>query len=105
MSSTTDYEELSYDAGGNVTSRRNRANETTAFTYDALNRVTAKNLPGSEPDVTYAYDLLGRLTGAVQSGHTLSFTYDALGRQLTEEGPHGVTASTWDYGDSALGLR
>jgi YD repeat-containing protein len=85
-SNASDYEQLGYDAGGNVTSFRNRANETIAFTYDALGRVTFKNLPGSEPDVTYTYDLLGRMTGVSQTGTSLSFTYDALvfaNRRLT----------------------
>lgn len=66
------------------------------YTLDPLGRVTAKNLPGSEPDVTYAYDLLGRLTSASQTGHTLSFTYDALGRVFDQTGPLGTVASEWD---------
>jgi YD repeat-containing protein len=36
---------LAYDANGNVTSFRNRAGETISFTFDPLNRVTAKDLP------------------------------------------------------------
>jgi YD repeat-containing protein len=36
-----------------VTAFRNRAGESVAFTVDSLGRLTAKNLPGSEPDVTY----------------------------------------------------
>ena len=31
-------------------------------------------LEGTEPDVTYGYDLLGRMTSASYSGHALSFT-------------------------------
>jgi RHS repeat-associated protein len=95
-SNAADYEELGYDSGGNVVSRRNRAGETATYTFDALGRTTFKNLPGAEPDVTYAYDLLGRLTSASQTGHTLSFTYDALSRRLSETGPYGSVASTWD---------
>ena len=38
----SDYEQLGYDANGNVTSFRARANDTIAFTYDALNRQTLK---------------------------------------------------------------
>ncbi|HEX8514349.1 MAG TPA: hypothetical protein VF688_14735, partial [Allosphingosinicella sp.] len=95
-SNPADYEQAVHDSNGNVTSFRNRANETIAFTYDALNRMTFKNLPGSEPDATYTYDLLGRMTGASRAGHSLSFAYDALGRQLSETGPHGTVSSTWD---------
>ena len=75
---------------------RNRAGETASFTFDALNRTTLKDLPGSEPDVSFTYDLLGRMTGASRSGHALSFTYDALGRNLTQVGPHGTVTSAYD---------
>jgi RHS repeat-associated protein len=97
-SSTTDYEQLSFDANGNVTSRRLRDGNSIGLTYDALNRLIFKDLPGSEPDVTYSYDNLGRLTGASQTGNSLSFTYDALGRNLTQVGPQGTVTSTWDIG-------
>ena len=95
-SNSSDYEQLGYDANGNVTSRRLRDGTTIEFTFDALNRVTYKDLPGSELDVTYAYDLLNRTTSAATSSQTLSFTYDSLGRNLTEVGPHGTLTSTWD---------
>ncbi|HEX8379570.1 MAG TPA: RHS repeat domain-containing protein, partial [Allosphingosinicella sp.] len=63
---------------------------------DALSRLTYKDLPGSEPDVSHAYDLLGRPTSVSQSGHSLGFTYDALGRPLTQSGPQGAVTSTFD---------
>ncbi|MFL6846101.1 MAG: hypothetical protein ACJ8ER_14610 [Allosphingosinicella sp.] len=91
-----DFEHYGYDANGNVTSFTNRAGETIAFTFDALDRMTAKDLPGTEPDVAYTYDLLGRMTGASRTGHSLSFGYDALGRRLTETGPLGTMASEYD---------
>ena len=97
-SNAADYVESVRDSNGNVTSFRNRANESISFTYDALNRMTHKNLPGAEPDASYTYDLLGRMTGASQSGHALGFTFDALGRKLTETGPHGTVSTTWDIG-------
>jgi len=104
-SNSSDYEQPTYEntAGGTRTSGtvvafRNRAAESIAFTVDALGRVTAKDLPGSEPDVSYTYDLLGRMTGASQTGNSLSFTYDALGRNLTQVGPQGTVTSTWDIG-------
>lgn len=95
-SSTTDYELLTYDANGNVTDFRNRAAQTIAFTYDKLNRVTLKTLPGRELSVTYGYDNLGRLTTASQTGNALSLTYDALSRNLTQVGPQGTVSSDWD---------
>jgi len=95
-SSTTDYEQFTYDLNSNVTAFRNRAAQSTSFTYDNLDRATLKNLPGTEPDVTYAYDNLGRLTSASQTGNSLSFTYDALSRNLTQAGPNGTATLAYD---------
>ncbi|HEX8535334.1 MAG TPA: hypothetical protein VF662_14305 [Allosphingosinicella sp.] len=75
---------------------RNRANQTIGFSYDALGRPTLKDLPGTEPDVSYGYDLLGRTTSASHSGNSLSFSYDALGRSLTQAGPQGTASSQYD---------
>ena len=61
----SDYELLTYDPSSNVTQRRLRDGQLINFTYDNLNRVTLKDVPNivaGEFDVTYGYDLLGRLT-------------------------------------------
>lgn len=97
-SSTTDYEELGYDAGGNVTSRRLRDGNSIALSYDVLNRLTTRDLPGSEPTVTLGYDLLGRMTSASDGSHSLSFTFDALGRNLTQVSPLGTASAQFDAG-------
>jgi RHS repeat-associated protein len=93
---SSDYEQISYDANGNVTSRRLRDGNVIYLTLDNLNRLTLKDLPGSEPDVTYSYDNLDRLTSASQTGNSQSYTYDALGRKLTEVGQLGTATSTWN---------
>lgn len=96
-SSTTDYEQLlNYDANSNPGSRRLRDTSSIAFTYDNLDRVTLKDLPGAEPDVSYAYDNLGRLTTATQTGNNLTFGYDALSRKTSESGPLGTTSFGYD---------
>ena len=81
-SSTTDYEQLTLDANGNVTSRRLRDGQSIGYTIDALNRVTLKDLPGGELDVSYGYDLAGRMTSAVfpATNQGMGFSHDALGR-------------------------
>jgi RHS repeat-associated protein len=96
VSSSGDYEQWGYDPAGNVTSFRTRSGDVIVFTYDALGRMTFKDRPGTEPDVAYAFDLLGRLTGTSQTGLALGFTYDALGRTLTETSPLGTMTSAWD---------
>lgn len=102
-SSTTDYEQVLYDPNGNVTERRLRGyasdpSQKIVYAINNLNLPTLKNLPGSEPDVSYGYDLFGRLTSASQTGNALTLSYDALGRNLTQVGPLGTVTSTWDIG-------
>jgi RHS repeat-associated protein len=92
----SNYEQLTYDADGNVVSRRNRAGSLSSFTYDNLDRLTFKDRPGSEPDVSYGHDLLGRMTSASQSGISLTFGYDALSRQTSEAGPLATVTQDYD---------
>ncbi|MFA5965681.1 MAG: RHS repeat-associated core domain-containing protein [Sphingomonas sp.] len=95
-SSSTDYEQLSYDASGNVTSRRLRDGNSIGYAYDADGRLTYKDLPTGEYDVTYAYDLLGRVTSSSRTdGVTDTFAWDALGRMLSDAQAFGSMA--WQY--------
>lgn len=98
-SSISDYEQLTYDAASNVTSRRLRDETSINFQYDALGRMTVLGPPNPEPTVTYAYDNLNRLTSASKGGISSGFTYDALGRNLTQVGPQGTVTSEWDLAD------
>jgi RHS repeat-associated protein len=96
LANATDYEQLTYDAGSNVTGRRLRDGTTITYAYDNLNRLTAKTLPNGEPGATYAYDLLSRPTSAVQAGRTLTFAYDALSRNTSQAGPQGTVGYQYD---------
>lgn len=120
-SSGSDYEELSYDAAGNVTSRRLRNGHSLGFTYNALNRVTKKTVPdGCAPiqvgtcapaaatrDVDYVYDLAGRLTSATFSGTSEAVTaaYDALDRMTSTTTTMGGTSRTLGYQYNIAGNR
>ena len=99
-SNPADYEQLGYDANGNVISRRLRDGQVITYGYDALNRVVSK-APGGEASASYGYDLQGRLLSAVQAGQTLSFGYDALGRNTSQSGPLGAVS----FGYDAAGRR
>lgn len=101
-SNASDYEQLTYDAASNVTSRRLRDGTTIAYSYDDLGRLTTKDLPGSEPDVTYAYDLMGRATSVIQGGQTLSFVHNALGHLTSQTGPLGTIGYTYDAAGQRL---
>ncbi len=88
VSSTTDYEGLTYDAASNVTQRRLRDGNLIGFAYDNLNRPTFRDLPSlgaDDEDITYTYDNLGRLTLAAKNAlNRTIFAYDALGRRTGE---------------------
>jgi len=96
LSSSSDYEGTSYDAAGNVTQRRLRDGQVINMAYDDPGRLTAKDLPGSEPDVSYGYDVMGRMLSASQTGSALSFGYDALSRNTSQTGPMGTTNFSYD---------
>ncbi|AGH49274.1 YD repeat-containing protein [Sphingomonas sp. MM-1] len=96
-SSTTDYEQLGYDAGSNITSRRLRDGTSIAFSYDNLSRATSKDLPGTELDVSYAYDNLGRVTTATDTASNfVGAAYDALGRMTAQSSALGVFGMAYD---------
>jgi RHS repeat-associated protein len=110
-SSTTDYEQLTYDANSNVTSKRLRDGATIAFGIDNLNRVSSRTENGSlsrqygynlfgqltsaswagggSPE-TMSYDALGRLTSRAEPYTTLSYQYDAAGRRTRISWPDGL---------------
>lgn len=95
-SNASDYEGLTYDARSSVTQRRLRDGTTIGYSYDDLGRLTAKDLPSGESDVSYSYDLMGRATGVTQGSHSLTFVQDALGRLTSQTGPLGTTGYTYD---------
>lgn len=101
-SNANDYEQLTYDAASNVTTRRLRDGNSIGYAFDNLNRLTTKTRPGTELAVTYDYDNLGRLTSASETGNSLSFTYDALSRNLTQVGPEGTVTSAYDLAGNRI---
>jgi len=93
------YEQLTYDANGNVTSKRTRNADVIDFTFDALNRMTQKD-PDGMAVVTYGYDLAGRRTSVstpTVSGNPASgqfdYTFDTAGRLVSEEYPDSKEVS------------
>ncbi|HRK63601.1 MAG TPA: RHS repeat-associated core domain-containing protein [Terricaulis sp.] len=106
-SSTTDYEQYSYDAASNVTEVRRRSTSpvlTLSYTYDALNRATQMDASSNGDDITYSYDNFGRmLTAAIVSGQSLTFTYDPLNRLKSEDS--SVFTDDVEYQYDAAGRR
>lgn len=89
-SSATDYEQIGYDASGNVTTRRIRNGSSISYTYDNLNRLATEAMPSGTGNAnpTYTYDLQGHVLGITNASTAyasgLTMTWDALGRQLSE---------------------
>lgn len=95
-SSSSDYEQLGYDAGSNIVTRRLRDGQTISFGYDRLGRLISKDLPGADPDVTYGYTRLGQISAVSQQGQSWAFNFDGLGRPISQSGPMGITSSSYD---------
>jgi len=99
---SSDYEQFTYDAAGNLNSHRMRDGTTLTAVYDALNRRTT-----DWNGATIAYDNVGHVTSASLSGHTtcqagdVCMTYDALGRKISETSSLGA----FNFGYDALGGR
>ncbi|WP_197279316.1 RHS repeat-associated core domain-containing protein, partial [Novosphingobium sp. AAP1] len=96
-SSTTDYEQLTYDANSNVTQRRLRDGNTITFTYDNLGRMASRT-PNGENAVNFSYNLLGQVTNVQRPGDgvNLSYAYDGLGRLSSETQPFGSVSYLYD---------
>ncbi len=115
----SDYEEYAYDANGNRTSLRKRDGRRIAFTYDALNRVTVKDVCAAggaactglasihARDVFYEYDLRGLQTKArfdSLTGAGITYAYDGFGRLTAEtqntDGTSRTVSSQYNANDS-----
>ena len=106
---------FAYDANGNLTGLQ-RGNEcafafgydaldrrtnvldavgTTAWTYDALGRVTGETGPFGTGEVQVAYDANGRMTNVTWGTYSARYAYDELGRITNITAPEGEYAFTY----------
>ena len=104
---TSDYEQYTLDANGNRTSLRKRDGSIINYGYDALNRMTSKDWPGTAGDVSYSYDLLGHNLTAIftASGKGITDTWDNAGRKLTSTTTMGTASRQLKYQYDADGQR
>ncbi len=107
--SATDYEAYSYDANGNRTALRKRDGQVIGYSYDALNRVLVKDIPGgTSADVYYGYDLQGHQLYArfgSATGAGLTNIYDGFGRLSSATTDMDGTARTLLYNYNQDGAR
>jgi RHS repeat-associated protein len=85
-----------YDANGRLTNRWSAAKGNTGYTYDNVGNLTFVNYPNS-PNVSFAYDALGRKTNMVDAVGTTKYTYTAGNQLLTEDGPFASDILTNTY--------
>jgi RHS repeat-associated protein len=112
-SNPSDYEQLGYDANGNVTSLRKRDTTILTLQYDALNRTTLKAVPTSATgapgyNVYQGYDNRGLLLYArfgSATGLGVTNAYDALGRRTSETTNMDGTNRTFNSQYDATGNR
>ena len=96
-----DCEKYAYDANGNRAKLMKRDGQVIRYNYDALNRVTLKDIPGgTTKDVYYGYDLHGLQTYArfeAANGDGINTVYDGFGRVTSSTSTMGGVSRTLGY--------
>jgi RHS repeat-associated protein len=102
-----DFEKYGYDANSNRNSLKKRDGSVVTHTYDDLNRVITKDLPGTALDTTITYDLRGvRLTSTfTATGVGITENHDGFARLKDSTTNVSGTARTMTFGYDANGNR
>ena len=87
-----------YDSVGNIVSRKDATNQTTAYTYDGLNRLTMINPAGTTYDITFQYDNASNRTRMAGAKDTMWYYYDQANRDTTEKWRVDKKNKTIKYG-------
>ena len=98
-SSTSDYEQYTYDNDNNRLAFRTRDGQTINYSYDAINRMTLKQWPNGT-SVYYGYDLQNHRLYAnfgSATGEGVSDTYDGFGEMTSETVNLSGLAQTMSY--------
>jgi RHS repeat-associated protein len=95
-SSTSDYEQFTYDAYGRLDTRRTRSGGTFSYDYDNLNRVTDVTAPGSTANTSYTYDNHGRILTVSDGSQTITNTYNGRGWLATQASANGTVSYEYD---------
>ncbi|WOI53037.1 RHS repeat-associated core domain-containing protein [Parvularcula sp. LCG005] len=96
-SSTSDYEQYTYDDAGTwatqaVKTHRRRDGTVLTYNYDNIGQLTGVDAPGTADDLSFGYDLVGRKVSSSKSGQSLSFGYNALGWPTSSTSPLGTVS-------------
>lgn len=90
---------VSRDAGGRITEAVNTDGQRIKLQYDAMGRVTSRDVDGSV--TTYTYSAVGQLTG-VYGAKNVMFEYDAAHRLTAFLTPEGQTVKVSDISNPFL---
>jgi RHS repeat-associated protein len=107
---SSDYEQYGYDNNHNRTMLRLRSGETISYSYDALNRLYLKDLPGTTVgDVAYGYDLMSHdLYAKFASGYGITNNIvNGFGevRQMTSTSATDSFQLNFDYDEESNRTR
>ena len=91
--------EMEYDAVGNVVKTVDFNGQALEYQYNPSNQLTAKNLVGELPFMSYTYDTAGRLDTVNDERGTTDFDYGPLGQLLSRTEPD-QTEISYTYGDA-----
>ncbi len=96
-----DCEKYAYDRGGNRAKLMKRDGQVIRYSYDVLNRMAVKDIPGgTAADVYYGYDLRGLqlyTRFGSDTGQGVTNGYDNAGRLASSMTDQGGTARTLGY--------
>ncbi|THF81684.1 S8 family serine peptidase [Cohnella fermenti] len=102
-------ESMTYTVTGQLETRQDRNGNTTAYVYDAHDRLLSTTVTGpeltsdeSERQIRYTYDKNGSQLSVTDSTGTTRRTYDSLGRVVSKSVP-GIGTSKFQY-DVTTGL-
>ncbi len=85
--------DYAYTPAGRLYQRTWARGVMTTYTTNAAGEIAAIDYSDSTPDVTYAYDRLGRRTNIVDGAGTHILSYELDGRLLVETNTAGILAS------------
>jgi YD repeat-containing protein len=99
--------EYQYDADNRLTNRWSLARGNTTYAYDLVGNLTGVTYPLS-PALSFSYDTLNRLTSMADGIGTTTFTYTQAGQLASETGPWASDTVAYSYVDrlrSSLDLQ
>ncbi|RLB17393.1 MAG: hypothetical protein DRG82_06580, partial [Deltaproteobacteria bacterium] len=91
------FTQYTYDSSGNIAAMTDASGNTTSYSYDLLNRMTAVIQPGNAI-TAYTYDSQNNLTSVTDAeNHTTAYVHDDLGRLGAATSPDtGTTTYSYD---------